>query len=179
MKTVITKEDLHNWIIFCCQQHDEVCNQKYANHWPYSYHLRMVLSQAERFEKLLSKEEAIITCAGCVGHDLIEDARLTYNDLKDKIGEEVAEIIFLCTEMRGRDRAERKNDEFYRDLVTNRLAVFVKLCDIMANTLHSTLSNSSMLKKARTEWPGIKKWVWAYHPEFGDMVLYLDKIYEL
>ncbi len=167
------------WIHFCTEQHDKTCNQKYDHSLPYSFHLNMVAAQAKQFSDLLSGEDYAKVVWGCYGHDLIEDARLSYNDIKFHTGEEIAEIIFLCTEMRGRDRGERKNNQFYNDLMTNKLAVFVKLCDIMANSLYSTLSGSSMIKKQREEWPSIRVKILPTYPEYGKMINYLDSIYEL
>ena len=178
-------KDIYWFERFCYHQHDEACNQKY-DELPFSFHLKMVKAQAEKFVDLfypnntvdMSYKRALIF-AGCAGHDLIEDARISFNDIKDKMGPDVAEIIFLCTEMRGRNRGERKNDQFYNDLVKNELAVFVKLCDIMANSLYSVLSNSTMLKKQKEEWSGIRIKLFPFHQQFVMMFDYLDKIYGL
>ncbi len=180
---------LLSWIEFCKNQHDVVCNQKYDRTLPYSFHLSLVFKNAQRFIELLVRDgdksfqindrtEAVYMAAW--GHDLIEDARLSYNDIQSQIGVSAAEIIFLCTEMRGRDRAERKNGQFYDDLMKNESAVFVKLCDIMANSMYSTMTGSTMLKKQKDEWNGgIRIKVLQWHPQFGKMVDYLDKIYAL
>jgi (p)ppGpp synthase/HD superfamily hydrolase len=163
---------------FCVEQHDVVCNQKYAKEYPYSFHLTMVKAQCYKFGNLLTDRETNIVAAGCSGHDLIEDARMSYNDLKEMIGEEVSEIIFLCTEMRGRDRSERKNDVFYHQLSANRLAVFVKLCDIIANSMFSVSTGSSMLKKYKAEYTQKVKPM-LYREEFKSMFDYLEQIYKL
>ncbi len=182
---------------FCYNRHDVVCNQKYDHDLPYSFHLKMVRAQADKFIDLIdlpngngnptmgydtdgeNLKRKINVLMGCAGHDLIEDARLSYNDVKDRAGDTVAEIIFLCTEMRGRNRTERKNDQFYRELATNELAVFVKLCDIMANSTYSILSNSGMLVKQRGEWPKIKEALIGADGRYLSMFDYLDKLYEL
>lgn len=176
-----------DFIEYCYEQHDKVCNQKYADDLPYSFHLKMVRAQAYKFIDLIQAGSGPISgpsnrdmvLMACAGHDLIEDARVSYNDIRQMACEEVAEIIFLCTEMRGRNRHERKNDQFYEELVTNELAVFVKLCDIMANSLYSVLSNSSMLKKQKEEWPRIKEKLSGYYIKYRPMFQCLDKIYAL
>lgn len=178
---LINEGQARQFIEYCYERHDVVCNQKYDNDLPYSFHLKMVQAQADKFVHLLKYEDevACVDC-GCAGHDLIEDARVSYNDIKGRIGVEVADIIFLCTEMRGRDRTERKSDEFYRQLAENELAVFVKLCDIMANSLFSIATNSTMLKKQMEEWPKIKERLSKHATgRYMEMFQYLDKIYAL
>lgn len=161
---------------FAIHQHDVECNQKYANHLPYSFHLRMVSAQARRFEKLLHPTEVTLVKAACYGHDLIEDARMTYNDIK-ATDERLAEIIYLCTEMRGRNREERKSADFYLLLKTDKLAVFVKLCDMMANVYFSAMSNSKMFEKYKAEYPKVKEYL--FTDEYSEMFTYLDKLFKL
>lgn len=143
----------------CYHQHDVECNQKYNDYLPYSFHIKMVTAQHAKFAHLLSFEERTITRAGCDSHDLIEDARMNFNGIVELamsyganllLAERIAEIVILCTEFsRGHNRAERKPEEFYIALQGDKLATFVKLCDIIANSLFSCLSNSSMLKSIK------------------------------
>jgi (p)ppGpp synthase/HD superfamily hydrolase len=159
--------------------HDIVVNQKYNKTLPYSFHLEMVSKQAEKFIHLIPDETIHSTIMIAVyGHDSIEDARITYNDVKELFGEDVAEIIYLCSEDKGRNRAERKSDVWYHQIAKNKYAVFVKLCDIIANSLFSTLSNSSMLKKYKQEYiQKVKPSL--YSLEYKEMFDYLDNIYKL
>jgi (p)ppGpp synthase/HD superfamily hydrolase len=166
--------------------HDVSCNQKYNGTLPYSFHLEMVLSQAQKFSDLVKNrydkrgelEVWDIIKISCLGHDSIEDARLTYNDIKEKFGVEVAEIVYLCTENKGRTRAERKDAQWYCELKSNELAVFVKLCDIIANVKFSLLTNSSMFKKYKSEYVEKVK-PHLYSDQYRDMFAYLDKIFEI
>jgi (p)ppGpp synthase/HD superfamily hydrolase len=156
--------------------HDNKCNQKYANILPYSFHLSIVDQQARLFEHHIPIDEPYNTAifAAIWGHDSIEDARLTYNDIKEKFGELTADIIYLCTEDKGRNRAERKSDNWYKQLITNEYAVFVKLCDIMANIKFSLLTNSSMLAKYKKEW--LEHRHFFEKTPYEDMRLYIDKL---
>lgn len=160
--------------------HDVVVNQKYNETLPYSFHLEMVANQAKKFEKLIPVDDPYYSdiWIGVYGHDSIEDARLTYNDIKSKFGERAAEIIYLCTEDKGRNRGERKSDKFYEELKTNESAVFVKLCDIMANSLFSQLTGSTMFEKYRQEYYRKVK-PHLYSDEYKEMFGYLDKIYSV
>ena len=172
---------LFEFVEFATKQHDDVCNQKYDRRLPYSCHLEFVASQAMRFKHLLNQSNNDVPHAamGCWGHDLIEDARLTYNDIKDKVGVEVAEIIYACTEVKGRNRDARHSVEYYADLNANRLAVFVKLCDIMANVKYSILTNSSMYEKHKKEHAKTLKYLYDDHQEFKPMFDHLTKLFAL
>lgn len=155
-------------------RHDVEVNQKYNKTLPYSFHLDMVEKQGIKFKHLIdSSNEAI--WIGIYGHDSIEDARMTYNDLIVLCGTEAAEIIFLCTEDKGRNRADRKSDVWYNQLVKNKEAVFVKLCDIIANVKFSLLTNSSMYFKYKSEYTQ-KVRPMLYCKEYKEMFEYLDKL---
>lgn len=160
--------------------HDVECNQKYDGTLPYSFHLEMVAKQAEKFQKYIPSDLPYYNYVwvGIYGHDSIEDARLTYNDIKQKFGVEVAEIIYLCTQDKGRNRSERKSDVWYHAIKQNDLAVFVKLCDIIANVKYSLLTNSSMFKKYKAEYNQKVKPM-LYTEQYKDMFDYLDKIFEI
>lgn len=160
--------------------HDVEVNQKYAKTLPYSFHLDLVANQASRFSHHIPSDYPYYSAvwAAIYGHDSIEDARLTYNDVKEMFGEIAANIIYLCTEDKGRNRSERKSERWYQELRTNDLAVFVKLCDIIANSLFSLSTGSSMFKKYKSEYiQKVKPHL--YCEEYKDMFGFLDKIYEL
>jgi (p)ppGpp synthase/HD superfamily hydrolase len=164
---------------YCIHQHDVVCNQKYNESHPYSFHLELVYQQAIKFENLIPVDDPYysVTLAACYGHDLIEDARVTYNDIKNYSGSELlADIIYCCTEEKGRNRKERHNDKYYTELMQNDLAVFVKLCDIIANVKYSLLTNSSMFGKYKSEFPKFAKLVLENHPQYEPMVTYLENL---
>lgn len=142
-----------NFEEFCKHQHDVVCNQKYGGDLPYSFHLKAVVSQFYKWKHLISKYDYDFALEGCWGHDLIEDARITYNDIFINYGRILADIIFACTESTGRNRTERHDQVYFDRLKSNNLAVFVKLCDLSANILFSMLTGSSMYKKYKNEFP--------------------------
>lgn len=139
------------------EQHDIVCNQKYDKKLPYSYHLDLVQTNALVYSHLIPEAVRRAVEIAAMGHDLIEDARFTYNDCKSRFGEFIADIIYACTELRGKDRAERHGLEYIQGLKENKYALFVKLCDILANVRYSLLTNSSMGNRYKEEWPSFKK----------------------
>jgi len=181
---------MSKFIEFCKQQHDINCNQKYDKNLPYSFHLNLVAKQVEKFQFILNPKDLCIALNGAWGHDLIEDARITYNDIlqysiyfeehypngsnKINISKEVAEVIYSCTELKGKNRKERHGIEYIMGLKECRLGLFVKLCDIIANTSYGLLTNSTMYNKYQEEYPIIKKEL--YREEFKPMFEYLEQI---
>jgi len=162
----MTQDQLNRFYKFAVDRHDIYCNQKYDKKLPYSFHLEMVAKQASLFaSKVIRDEDIYLVLSGCYGHDLIEDARLTYNDILNVWGYELAEIIYLCTHSK----------QYYEELATNELAVFVKLCDIIANVKYSLLTNSTMLDKYRTEYSKVTDYL--YLEKYDEMFKYLDKLF--
>ena len=169
--------------------HDVEVNQKYNKTLPYSFHLELVYLQGLKFIHLIPDvklrpensfsndrlRDAVLIA--CIGHDSIEDARLTYNDIKELYGVEVAEMIYLVTDNKGRNRLARKSDEYYQDLKSNPLAVFVKLCDLMANIKFGILTNSTMLSKYKSEYPNIREKL--YSKEYDEMFIYIDSLLKI
>jgi hypothetical protein len=177
-------------------QHDVVCNQKYADYLPYSFHIKTVEAQGEKFMHLIegkhikNTENSFsnpvwfkdVVRLSLSGHDLIEDARFTYNNVKDLAtelgntvaGEMVADIVYCVTDEKGKSRRERKNYKYYKELCENKLAVFVKLADLSANTLFSKLTGSSMYDKYKSEFPNFKDKV--YIDEYKEFFDYLESI---
>lgn len=184
------REDIYN-------QHDIECNQKYADKFPYSAHLRFVEAQGEKFLHLIQNEiivnsqnmfsvksdvKTVIRMA-LISHDSIEDARFTYNNLLEKANNYlgnytassmVADIVYCVTDEKGKNRSERKNDKYYSELRKNKLAIFVKLSDLAANTLFSKLSGSSMYKKYKKEFPNFKNKL--YIEEYKEFFDYIENI---
>ena len=141
-------------------------NHQYDCH-PYSYHLSSVISFALQFIELIPLEQRDNVLCACAGHDLIEDARETYNDVKKRSNLHVAEIIRACTNLtRGRNRKERMPELIYEEIKSTPGALFVKLCDRMANAKYSKERGGSQFDMYRRE-----------HSHFKGM-LYEDAIYE-
>lgn len=110
----------------------------------YAYHLIQVVNIAK---ELGYSEEILVACAL---HDVLEDTKVTYTELKEKFGEEVAEIVYAVTDELGRNRRERKK-KTYPKIRSNWKATVVKICDRIANIEYSKKSNPSMLKMYREE----------------------------
>lgn len=118
---------------------------------PYTVHLQMVFQYAAKYAHLLPEESKAVLFAAAWTHDVIEDCRQTYNDVKNVCGIEVAEVVYALTNEKGKNRNERANDKYYRGIQENKCAVFVKVCDRLANVAYSKSKGSSMLDRYRKE----------------------------
>lgn len=152
-----------DWIL---EQHKST-NHMYDTYLPYEFHLRMANNVGQQFKHLLDKRD-FYTCeeivnpvsqvslrSACMvatwGHDLIEDTRVSYNDVKDHLGQEVADIIYALTNEKGKTRKERANDKYYKGIRNTPGAVFVKLCDRIANVQYSKMTGSHMFEMYKKE----------------------------
>lgn len=79
----------------------QAVNHKYGEKG-YEYHLQMVHEVAEKFIYLVAEEERENVLCACWVHDIIEDARETYNDVKKNTNETVAELAFALTNEKGK-----------------------------------------------------------------------------
>lgn len=141
---------------------------------PYTVHLASVSNVAERFKHLIPSDDWETVVAACWCHDLIEDTRQTYNDVKCATNEQVAEIVYALTNEKGKNRKERANDKYYAGIKDIPHATFVKLCDRIANVEYSIEQNSRMAylyKKEKSEF--IEK---LYDERYLEMTNYLVDI---
>ena len=122
--------------------HENV-NQKYGM-FPYSVHLHKTLEKALKYGQNVAEvnSDVLILCISALFHDVLEDTRTTYNDLKnilikngcdDYITHNVAEIVWAVTQPIGRNRKERQCPEYYAKISAHKFASFIKMCDRLAN----------------------------------------------
>lgn len=134
------------------QQHRNT-NHLYDKIIPYEYHLHMVAREVERHMRIANVGNDYAMCMDAAyGHDLIEDCRVTYNDLiANGASIAVAEIVYALTDDKGKNRAERGNEEHYKKLIQVPGAAYVKFCDRIANVRYSKFAESSMYQKYQKE----------------------------
>jgi len=149
---------------------------------PYEYHLSSVFEIARRFIHLIPEGEQDNILAGCWVHDVCEDCRETYNNIKAATSERVAELAYALTNEKGKTRAERANDKYYAGIKETPGATFIKVCDRIANYEYSKYctkagkGKNKMEEKYRMEMPGfIEK---LHDPQYQEMFDYLLKITE-
>lgn len=134
---------------FAIEAHNKV-NHLYDGS-PYSLHLAMVAHYAVKYIDAIPEQcwETVLNAAWL--HDTIEDCRLTYNDVKEVAGYEVAEIVYALTNDKGKNRKERAGENYYKGIRETAWAKYVKLCDRLANVKYSVDTNSQMLAVYRKE----------------------------
>jgi (p)ppGpp synthase/HD superfamily hydrolase len=182
---------------WCIEQHHNT-NHFYDTYLPYEFHLRMVHQVAQDFKHLLDdtkdyftdelyrgpNQDQVTLRNACLiatwGHDLIEDCRVSYNDVKQHLGQEAADIIYAVSNEKGKTRAERANDKYYEGIRNTSGAVFVKLCDRIANVQYSKMTKSRMFEmyKKENEWFMVKMGYDYYesHPYYP-MFNYLNNLF--
>lgn len=155
---------------------------KLVNHFydgrDYAFHLELVTFLAKFFYKECGFTDEGLRHIMDVGwnHDSLEDCRnIGYNDLVEVASKEVAEDVFLLTENKGRNRKERHDRNYYEGIATSKVATFVKLCDICANSLASLIFHTSMHAKYKKEFPFVLEHL--YGQQFDSLVHYIRFIF--
>ena len=155
-------------------------NHMYDTYLPYEFHLRMVVGVGEQFKHLVEEVKREDVKLACFAHDTIEDTRVTYNDVKEKLGFYVAELVYALTNEKGKNRKERANDKYYKGIRNTPCAVFVKMCDRIANVQYSKMSGSRMFEMYHKENDDfIKNLGITEHHMCYPMKQYLDKVFEV
>lgn len=131
---------------------------------PYDIHLQMVFDTASKFIHLIPKESQETVLAACWVHDVIEDCRQTYNDVKVETNGAVAELAYALTNEKGRNRKERWNDKYYEGIKRTPFATFVKVCDRIANYEYSKQEGRRMAQ------------MYMYEKEMAEFV---EKLYDV
>lgn len=134
---------------FAIEAHSKV-NHLYDGK-PYSVHLAMVAMYGQKYLDAIPDQCWETVLNACWLHDTIEDCRLTYNDIKQVAGYEVAEIVYAVTNDKGKNRKERAGENYYKGIRETAWAKYVKLCDRLANVKYSADTNSRMIEVYRKE----------------------------
>jgi (p)ppGpp synthase/HD superfamily hydrolase len=140
---------------------------------PYEYHLEMVYRVALEFIHLLPEEVHHDVLCGCWVHDIIEDARETYNDVKKATNETIAEYAYALTNEKGRTRQARANDKYYEGIRSLPYAAFIKMCDRIANFRYAMKTQSRMVAVYAKEHPAFVKKIST--PEIEPMILAFEE----
>lgn len=141
----------------------------------YSIHLLMVYEFGVKFIYLIPDEDITKTLSACWTHDIIEDCRETYNDVKNICGEDVAELTYALTNEKGKTRSDRANKAYYDGITATPMASFIKICDRLANVKYSKDSGSGMFKKYKKEYGNFARKLYdkKYHDMFVELELLL------
>jgi len=142
---------------------------------PYSYHLESVVSFAQQFIYLIPEEEREDVLAACWMHDTEEDARLSFNEIKCFLNQTVADYVHAVTNNRGKSRNERADCEYYQGIIRYKHALFVKLCDRIAN-VNFSINNSAKHYKMYQKETYFHDMLYLDNGKYQEMWNYLDKL---
>lgn len=124
--------------------------QSYGPH-PYERHLMQVVRNVWRFWE---GDEALLGTLECAAwlHDTLEDTSVTPAAVRQRFGDAIADIVELVTDAPGEER-EQRHRRTYPLMRTNALAVFIKLCDRIANVEASLDTKPESMAKYEREYP--------------------------
>lgn len=161
---------------YAIRRHREV-NHHYDAVHSYAFHLQMTVEIADNFIHLIPEEDRPDVLGGCWVHDIIEDARETYNNVKKATNKVIAEYAYACTNEKGRTRKDRANKKYYDGIKGYKHATFIKLCDRIANVTFSIENKSSMTDMYRKEFADFYNHL--YDGRYQDMWDHLKELLEL
>lgn len=134
---MILTQDILKAQTYALKQH---AHKDYGDGVPYAIHLILVLSFVQEFIDLIDLNDQEKVIIGAWLHDVMEDNGVSYNKVNRIFGKDIAEIVGCVTNEWGRDRHEIAL-KTYPKTSSNRLSVFVKLADRLANSTYSKLNN--------------------------------------
>lgn len=113
----------------------------------YMVHVEMVAGMVRVYRDVFKNPlDAMATIAAAYCHDLIEDAKQSFNNVSDVTGIDIANIVLAVTDKPAENRLMRHL--FTMPLtVKDHRAIILKLCDIHANATYAKAHGSSMYKK--------------------------------
>lgn len=131
-------------------------NQKYGI-FDYSTHLVEVLGKVYEYGHDICEDEKdiIIVAVSACFHDILEDTRTSYHDLKNILiselflistADKISDIVYAVTTPLGKTRSERHCPAYYEKIRNCKFASFVKVADRLANMKMCAIYDSSKLR---------------------------------
>lgn len=118
----------------------------------YVFHLDMVANKMESFDNIFRDyNDYVNSCIAAYYHDGIEDAQLSFNDVKDNTNIIVARIVLGVTDVHEENRLLRHLATMGKTVKDYR-AIILKMCDLWGNGSYSKDNGSSMYKKYKFEY---------------------------
>lgn len=122
--------------------------QKYEDQH-YEVHLEAVISVFDSFVDTIVSEDDGYVLAGILEtaiwlHDILEDTNVTYLDLLELFGKNVADLVMAVTDSPGINRKERKRKTLPKIREYGKYAVAIKLCDRIASVKNCIDTKSNL-----------------------------------
>jgi guanosine-3',5'-bis(diphosphate) 3'-pyrophosphohydrolase len=128
--------------VFAAERHDGQMRKDKVT--PYIVHPRGVM---EILRRELGVTDPEVLAAGLL-HDTIEDTRTDYDDLRERFGDRVADLVAALTKDK-RLPEERREDEYFAQLAKAPLEA--KLCKVADTVYNLRDSTPALLPKARNK----------------------------
>lgn len=113
----------------------------------YYIHINLVGDVLKKYKHVFkSTDDLYITSCAVPTHDLIEEAKQSFNNIKDVCGKDVAKITLLVTDVPAENRLMKHLLTMGKTVGDHR-AIILKMCDIYANASFSKKCGSSMYSK--------------------------------
>ena len=145
---------MKNYDILTIEKYAEKCyadaNCKYGD-GSYMIHIRMVLDFITKHKVFKHYSDFVDTCGAALCHDLMEDAKQTYNNICDVAGKEVADITLGVTDVPAENRL-MKHLLTMGKTVRDYRAIILKMADMYSNAKYSKQNGSTMYMKYVAEY---------------------------
>lgn len=135
----------------------------------YTHHLADVVNVFKKYKHLVPAEDHDRVEAELYGHDGIEDARLTWNDIKKSLNETIADGCYSMTNEKGKNRSQRAGDSYYVGLALDPYGEFKKLCDRLANVGNALSSGHGMIDGYKKEHDKFEKMLRTHGDTYKEM----------
>jgi len=159
---------------YAFDKHDNPAEAQRYGHAPYSKHLEDTLKNAEKYIYYITEDKREVVFCSCWAHDTIEDTNTNPADLERLFNSEIADVVLRVSNERGWDRKE-KNFKTYPKIWANDLAIFVKLCDRISNTINSKETKHRMYGIYKNEYP-VFRYALKVRDLYSDMWKELDEL---
>ncbi len=126
----------------------------YGDGVPYTVHLAGVEQVLRRFGVTEAAEPELLIAAWL--HDVVEDTGRSVDEVRERFGARVAELVWAVTNEPGPNRKERHLKTYPKTLATPG-AVRLKLADRISNVEASLKARKDLLSMYRREYPGFRQ----------------------
>lgn len=178
--------DIINLAAETAKKWHEAVNHKYDGKSYFEAHIEPVVAFGHFYLDYIPKKYQGVVIASLYLHDSVEDTMKTYRDVYDvfykNYGEEVAtmiaDIVFACTNDKGKTRKERAGKKYYKGIRNTPYATFVKIMDRLGNGNYSKKAGSTMFKKYKQENADFVSALKGTNTILGTIKYFLNKLFK-
>lgn len=117
---------------------DKHKNDKYGKKPYFDYHIMNVYNRVVEASQKLSETTRCKLSIVAVLHDVHEDHNVPLKEIAEKFGDDIAEAVDAISFRKGHESRE----QYYKRVMKNQLARFVKIQDALENAMNCSLVNN-------------------------------------